>query len=170
MASRWTHRPEGSNWGNSSPGDQLGRLSLITPERVRAAAQEIQEGVTFCLSLLLCNFGRVDAELAHNRCAVLNRHDSHLLRWITDGGLAVLIADNFAVEASPALRHENCCAAAPLHKHCLFKLGVYLGEMWHLTPLAKWLRQRHRFRFSQPHHRAPAWRATASPVTPIATV
>jgi hypothetical protein len=349
MAARWTHRPDGSTWGDFGPDDQLGRLNLITPERVRAAAREIEEGLTFCLSLpldrpggnllrpsryppvlrptlrngrvrmnyrvsidnpnatdlicddaavlhtqysthwdafshvgfmfdadgdgvpepryyngfradvdiigpsdpadagvvgtfeakstscaralgiegmaatcvqgrgvmidvhesvgdrrvaigydvlmrvldqdhiavetgdmvclhtgyadlLLRNFGRVDAELAHNRCAALDGRDRRLLRWITDSGLAVLIADNFAVEAYPALEHVGCCAAAPLHEHCLFKLGVHLGELWHLTPLARWLRQagRHRFMLTAPPLRLPG--ATGSPATPIATV
>ena len=51
------------------------------------------------------------------------------------------IADNYAVEAHPAVSHPGCCAALPLHEHCLFKLGVHLGEMWHLSPLADWLRR-----------------------------
>ena len=349
MTPRWTQRPEGSTWGDWGGDDQLGRLNLLTPERVRAAAQEVQEGIVFCLSLpldrpggnvlspsrhppvlrptirngrprmnyrvaddnpnatdlicddaailhtqysthwdafshtgfmfdadgdgvpepryyngfqagidivgpsdpedagargtfeakstssasrlgieamaasgvqgrgvmidlhhaageqrtvigydalmrtleadgvsvepgdmvclhtgyadlLLRNYGRVDAELAHNRCAVLNGRDRRLLQWITDSGLAVLIADNFAVESFPAVDHIGCCAAAPQHEHCLFKLGVHLGELWHLTPLARWLRQAGRFRFmlTAPPLRLPG--ATGSPATPIATV
>ena len=349
MPPRWTHRPDGSTWGDFGPDDQLGRLNLITPERVRAAAREIREGLTFCLSLpldhpggnvlstsrfppvlrptlrqgrarmnyrvsdenpnatdmicddatvlhtqysthwdsfahvgfmfdadgdgipepryyngyragidilgpadapgagavgtfearstssanalgienmaakcvqgrgvmidlregvgeartvigydammraiardhveiepgdmvclhtghadlLLRNFGRVDAELAHNRCAVLDGRDQRLLRWISDSQMSVLIADNFAVEAFPALEHNGCCAAAPLHEHCLFKLGVHLGELWHLTPLAEWLRQagRTRFMLTAPPLRLPG--ATGSPATPVATV
>jgi len=349
MTPRWTRRPEGSTWGDFGPDDQLGRLNLITPERVRAAACEVQEGITFCLSLpldrpggnalspsrfppvlrptlrngrvrmnyrvsndnpdatdlicddaavlhtqysthwdalshvgfmfdadgdgapepryyngfragedivgpsdpadagasgvfeakstscakslgiegmaakcvqgrgvmidlrrgagerrtvvgydalmrvleadgvevetgdmvclhtgyadlLLRNYGKVDAELAHNRCAVLNGRDQRLLRWITDAGLSVLVADNFAVESFPAIEHIGCCAAAPLHEHCLFKLGVHLGELWHLTPLAEWLRQAGRYRFllTAPPLRLPG--ATGSPATPIATV
>ena len=35
----------------------------------------------------------------------------------------------------------------PLHAHCLFKLGIHLGELWHLTPLARWLREHKRSRF-----------------------
>jgi hypothetical protein len=120
--------------------------------------------------LLLRNYGRVDRELAHNRCAVLNGRDQRLLQWITDSELSVLIADNFAVESFPAVEHVGCCAAAPLHEHCLFKLGVHLGELWHLTPLARWLRDagRSRFMLTAPPLRLPG--ATGSPVTPIATV
>jgi hypothetical protein len=50
---RWSIRPEGSNWGDFGPDDQIGRLNLITPERRRAAAQEVREGIAFCLSLPL---------------------------------------------------------------------------------------------------------------------
>lgn len=52
-ARRWTERPEGSNWGDFGPDDQIGRLNLITPERRRAAAAEVREGIAFCLSLPL---------------------------------------------------------------------------------------------------------------------
>jgi hypothetical protein len=50
---RWTVRPEGSNWGEFGPDDQIGRLNLITPERRRMAAAEVREGIAFCLSLPL---------------------------------------------------------------------------------------------------------------------
>ena len=50
---RWRQRPPGSNWGDFGPDDQLGRLNLVTPECVRAAAREVREGLRFCLSLPL---------------------------------------------------------------------------------------------------------------------
>jgi kynurenine formamidase len=50
---RWKVRPEGSNWGDFGPDDQIGRLNLITPERRRAAVAEVREGIAFCLSLPL---------------------------------------------------------------------------------------------------------------------
>ena len=53
MASRWVRRPEGSTWGDFGPDDQLGRLNLLTPEKVREAVAEIHEGLSFCLSLPL---------------------------------------------------------------------------------------------------------------------
>ena len=91
-----------------------------------------------------------------NSCAVLDGRDEKLLQWITDSQLAAIAAD--------------CCAALPLHAHCLFKLGVHLGELWHLTPLAEWLRARNRYRFllTAPPLNLPG--AIASPVTPVATV
>ena len=85
-------------------------------------------------------------------------------------GLACLIADNYAVEAHPALPREGCCATLPLHEHCLFKLGINLGEIWYLTPLADWLRanRRNRFLLTAPPLRLPG--AVGSPATPVATV
>ena len=53
----------------------------------------------------------------------------------------MLVADNYAVEAHPAISQPDGCAAMPLHEHCLFKLGVNLGEIWYLTELADWLRE-----------------------------
>jgi len=50
---RWRVRPPGSNWGDFGPDDQRGRLNLVTPECVRAAAAEVREGRTFCLALPL---------------------------------------------------------------------------------------------------------------------
>jgi kynurenine formamidase len=101
---------------------------------------------------------------------VLDGRDAKLLQWVTDSGLTALIADNYAVEAHPATSHPGSCAALPLHEHCLFKLGVNLGEIWYLTELADWLRQNGRCRFllTAPPLRLPG--AVGSPATPVATV
>jgi kynurenine formamidase len=111
-----------------------------------------------------------DPYLLHHSCTALNGRDTKLLDWITDSGLCALIADNYAVEAVPAPNAPGCCAALPIHEHCLFKLGVNLGELWHLTPLASWLRARKRYRFllTAPPLRLPG--AVGSPATPVATV
>jgi hypothetical protein len=82
-----------------------------------------------------------------------------------------LISDNFAVESMPARPcMDDVCATLPLHEHCLFKLGCYLGEMFYLTELADWLRANHRsrFLFTGPPLRLPG--AVGSPATPVATV
>src|SRR3954468_22660789 len=50
---RWARRPPGANWGSFGEEDELGRLNLITPTVVRRAAEEIREGLSFCLSLPL---------------------------------------------------------------------------------------------------------------------
>lgn len=114
--------------------------------------------------------GKPDAKAAQRLCPVLDGRDSRLLQWVSDSGLAALIADNYAVEAHPPTSHRGCCSTLPLHEHCLFKLGVHLGELWHLTPLATWLRAhgRSRFLLTAPPLRLPG--AVGSPATPIATV
>lgn len=345
--SRWKNRPDGSNWGEFGPDDQLGRLNLLTPQRVLRAAAEIREGRAFCLSLPLdfpgtsnlgenrlpprlaptltkgrpfMNFpigidrpGHIDVfcddrvelslqystqwdALAHvgqlfdadgdgepeivyyngyrggehvlgprdylaggadnaagpfgalalgiermaetcvqgrgvlidfeahfgrehtlvgydllmevlqsdgvtveegdlvcirtgtarmiremdknpdndrlrHSCGKLDGRDPRLLDWITESGLAAIICDNIAVEASPSRPSEpHDCTVLPLHAHCLFRLGIHLGEMWDLGDLADWLRANKRYRFflTAPPLRLPG--AVGSPVTPVATV
>ncbi len=58
----------------------------------------------------------------------------------------------------------------PLHEHCLFKVGVLLGELWHLSKLNVWLRENRRSRFflTAPPLRVPG--AVGSPATPVSTV
>jgi hypothetical protein len=136
---------------------------------------EIEAGDMVCIhtgfaqALSLMN-GQPDPALLEHTGAVLNGRDNKLLQWITDSGLAVLIADNYAVEAHPAMRSMGCCSTLPLHEHCLFKLGIHLGELWQLSPLAHWLRQhgRSRFLLTAPPLRLPG--AVGSPATPVATV
>lgn len=53
MNKRWIKRPENSTWGDWGADDQLGRLNLVTPEKVKQAITEVKEGRTFCLSLPL---------------------------------------------------------------------------------------------------------------------
>lgn len=52
-AKRWVRRPEGSNWGDFGDDDEIGRLNLITPQKVLEGAAEVREGLSFCLSLPL---------------------------------------------------------------------------------------------------------------------
>ncbi|TDT99501.1 putative cyclase [Azorhizobium sp. AG788] len=339
---RWVRRPEGSTWGDFGPDDELGRLNLITPDKVRAAVAEVSEGRTFCLSLpldrpggnvlnvrrvppvlkptgpednprfnamlcaddacfvdvvcddkveiclqystqwdsfahvgalfdvsgegrpepvyyngfragidivgpreaaerdiapgahrlgiqnaaahgvqgrgvlvdllspfgtdrhlvgyddlmrameaqgvsveeadILCLYtgftevimgmgGQPDGAVLARSCAALDGRDARLLQWIADSRISALVADNYAVEQLPAKRlASNTQASMPLHHHCLFKLGVPLGELWWLADLAAHLRAagRSRFLLTAPPLRLPG--AVGSPVTPIATV
>ena len=50
---RWKRRPAGSTWGDWGRDDQLGRLNLLTPDKVLKGIAEVREGKTFCLSLPL---------------------------------------------------------------------------------------------------------------------
>ena len=53
MTKRWTHRPQGSTWGDWGDDDELGRINLLTPAKVLEGVREVQAGVSFCLSLPL---------------------------------------------------------------------------------------------------------------------
>ncbi|MCZ2900577.1 cyclase family protein, partial [Burkholderia thailandensis] len=53
---------------------------------------------------------------------------------------------------------------------CLFKLGIHLGELWRLTPLAQWLRREGRSRFLLTAPPLHIRGLVGSPVNPVATV
>ena len=146
-------------------------MRIVEKDRV-----EVEPGDFVCLrtgfARRLLDMGKQpDAGHLHATAAALDGRDQRLLDWITESGLVALIADNYAVEAHPA---PPCpaprCGALPLHAHCLFRLGVYLGELWYLTELADWLRanKRSRFLLTAPPLRLPG--AVGSPATPVATV
>lgn len=144
---------------------------------LEADGVEVERGDMVCVStgfdaLLLAAGGRPDPSVVMRSCPSLNGRDERLLAWITDSELAVLASDNRAVEFewNDPPTPERPGPMLELHEHCLFKLGVHLGEMWLLKDLAAWLRERRRTRFlltAQPL-RMPG--AVGSPVTPIATV
>lgn len=145
-------------------------MRILEADRV-----EVETGDMVCLhtgfsQMLVEMKGNPDAALLAQSCAALDGRDEKLLQWITDSGLAALIADNYAVESHPAGARPGRCAALPLHAHCLFKLGVHLGEIWYLNDLALWLRAHGRYRFllTAPPLRLPG--AVGSPATPVATV
>ena len=101
----------------------------------------------------------------------LDAHDPSLLEWITESQISALIADNYAVEGllgkdQDPSRHSFL----PIHHHCLFRLGIPLGELWYLHDLTAWLREHNRSRFllTAPPLRLPG--IVGSPTTPIATV
>src|SRR4029453_16750177 len=91
-------------------------------------------------------------------CSVLDGRDKKLLQWITDSQIAALIADNYGVEAVPARPGPGDAQhpSLPLHNHCLFKLGLNLGEIWWLKDLALWLGER----------KPPRFLLTAPPLPP----
>jgi kynurenine formamidase len=112
-----------------------------------------------------------DPRKIHTMCTYLDARDESLLQWISDSQISALVADNYAVEGLTGRdRDESRHSFLPIHHHCLFRLGVPLGEMWYLHELATWLRQHDRSRFllTAPPLRLPG--TVGSPVTPVATV
>lgn len=145
---------------------------------MKADGVRVEKGDIVCiytgLGQLIRDAGGKPGPSIKSACAVLDGYDKRLLEWIADNGLAAIACDNLAVERSstlgvdPRLPHRG--PALPLHEHCLFKLGIHLGELWYLTELAAWLREnrRRRFLLTAPPLRLPG--AAGSPVTPVATV
>jgi hypothetical protein len=138
----------------------------------------VEKGDMVCLytgfaDVLLEMKKKPDPKLVNETCTGLAGRDGKLLQWITDSGLACLIADNYAVEliqgglTDPLPRKQPWL---PLHEHCLFKNGIHLGEMFYLTGLARWLREhkRNRFLLTAPPLRLPG--AVGSPPAAVATV
>lgn len=137
----------------------------------------VEPGDMVCLhtgfaDVLLGMQGQPDPRILDDSCAVLDARDKKLLDWIADSGVAVIACDNYAVEnhAHAPGRKPFACTDAPLHELCLFKLGIHLGELWHLTPLADWLRAKSRSRFLLTAPPLVLRGAMGSPATPVATV
>jgi hypothetical protein len=139
---------------------------------------EVEKGDMECLytgfaDVLLEMHKKPDPKLVNETCTGLQGRDARLLQWISDSGLACLLADNYAVELiatgimDPLPKTQPWL---PLHEHCLFKNGIHLGEMFYFTELARWLREHKRSRFllTAPPLRLPG--AVGSPATPVATV
>ena len=108
----------------------------------------------------------------------LDGDDVKLKEWIRDSGIAAIAADNLAVEDTPSRVRKNRPGASgevkkaflPLHEHCLFKLGMPLGELWYLDELAEKMNETGRSYclLSAPPLCLPG--ASGSPLTPIATL
>jgi len=144
-------------------------MQLIKEQNV-----QIDKGDILCLwtgldQLIIKGKGNPDSSLK-NACAVLDGSDKKLQQWIINSEIAAIASDNLAVEAVGKHIPEGSDTNLPIHDLCLFRLGLHLGELWHLAELAKWLKDNKRSRFLLT---APPLRLTGavgSPLTPIATV
>lgn len=142
---------------------------------LEAQGQDIRTGDFLCFytgygdALLGMNRQPDHHKLARTGCA-LDGHDQRLLKWIDESGAVSLISDNQAVEFVDQTVDYKTHNTLPLHVHCIFKLGIYLGELFWLGDLARHLRETGRtaFLFTGPPLRLPG--ACGSPVAPVATV
>ena len=119
-------------------------VGFDTLERILDADRvAVEQGDIVCLhtgfsDLLLSMDKAPDAEVLRVRTIALDGRDPALLDWISTSGMVAVAADNFAIETYPA-RPPSCLPAAelPLHEHCIVKLGMHMGELWNLGPLAR---------------------------------
>ncbi|WP_218822009.1 cyclase family protein [Haematobacter genomosp. 1] len=124
---------------------------------IMADGIEVAPGDMLCLhtglaDMILDMRQNPDPAVIHSSCAVLDGGDRTLQDWIRDSGISVIASDNYAVESFPADLPNPCCSILRLNNLCLFRLGIHLGELWHMTPLAEWLaaRGRHHFLLTAP--------------------
>jgi kynurenine formamidase len=147
-------------------------MRILDDDKVEIEQGDIVAFHTGWSDLLIEYAGDPDPQVMFNSGAALNGRDPKVLQWITDSGLAVVVSDNRAVEYEwgGVTEATEPGPLLPLHDHCLFRLGVHLGEMFNIGPLARWLREngRSRFLFTGPPLRMPG--AVGSPATPVATV
>jgi kynurenine formamidase len=146
-------------------------MRILERDRVAVEHGDLVCFYTGFADVLLEHGKQPDPAILHHTCAGLDGRDDRLLAWITDSGLAALIADNYAVEIIPGGAYRPTPhALMPLHEHCLFKNGIHLGELWYLTELAGYLRAhgRNRFLLTAPPLRLPG--AVGSPAAAVATV
>src|SRR2546430_1227223 len=139
-------------------------------------AVEIEKGDMLCLytgfaDVILELKKNPDPKLLHGTCSGLDGRDERLLQWISDSGLACLIADNYAVEIIPtSLTRPKPHASMPLHEHSFLKTGIQPGGLWYPPALAPGQRKHAPNRFLPPAPPLLLPGAVGSPATPIATV
>lgn len=163
-------------------GDERRAVGYETLMQVLAAQKvRVEPGDMLCLytgyaDALIEMGATCDGAWLSDHFAGLDGNDPRLLQWITDSGISVIAADNLAVEIEPEGHrsgHAHCTAGTsfvPLHHHCLFKLGIHLGELFYFRDLAAHLDRtgRSRFLLTAPPLRLPG--AVGSPPMPVATI
>ncbi|MCG9629108.1 cyclase family protein [Vibrio mediterranei] len=153
-------------------------------EALESQNVSVQQGDILCIytgfaDMVMSMNKNPDSQLLRGSFCDLNGYDKRLLQWITDSGISAICSDNQAVECHPdtyssfnLVPHVESDNRVffPLHQHCLFKLGIHLGELWYFKDLAEWLdvNNRSSFLLTAPPLNLPG--AVGSPVTPIATV
>lgn len=156
----------------ASRGGKVGYAALRAAMDAQGAV--VEEGDFLCIytgfsDLLVRDGADVDqAEL--DQCVGLDGGDVELLNWIDESGLVAVCADNPMVEKIDGLTIGSGDTLFPLHKHCLLKLGIHLGEFWWFGEIAPWLAANGRAHFllTAPPLNLPG--AVGSPATPVATV
>jgi kynurenine formamidase len=144
---------EGCRSGQKDPidhaaGEPLG-LDLIEAA-IEAQSVSLRQGDILMLHTGWCEwFLALMPEEKHrmrdNRRATGVAQSEDFVAWAWDRRLSLLAADNFAFERLPALPSSPYSATAPndhgmMHQQLLAKLGMPLGELWRLGPLARHMR------------------------------
>jgi kynurenine formamidase len=126
-------------------GEPLG-LDLITTA-IEAQRVSLRQGDILMLHTGWCEwFLALNAakkqDTRDNRRATGVAQSKEFIAWAWDKRLAVIAADTFAVECLPVVPGSPFADSAPndhgmMHQQLLAKLGMPLGELWRLGPLAR---------------------------------
>jgi kynurenine formamidase len=93
--------------------------------------------------------------------------DVDALDWIHEVGFAAVAADNWAVEAiSPG--SNPAAIPLPMHAVAIVYMGLYLGEVFDLSHLARRCRELGRYEFLLVASPLPFTHAVGAPVNPVA--
>ncbi|MDP9935577.1 kynurenine formamidase [Paenarthrobacter nicotinovorans] len=129
-------------------GEPLG-LELIQAA-VEAQSLTLEPGDILMLHTGWCewflglpDFGKQEVRASRKATGIAQSEE--FVAWAWDNRLSVLAADNFAFECLPAVPDSPYLETAPndngmMHQQLLAKLGMPLGELWKLGPLARHMR------------------------------
>ena len=139
--------------GQGSPIDHAGGEPLsfdLIQSAVRAQSLTIRPGDMLMLHTGWCEwFLALTSEdkqrTRDNRRATGVAQSEEFVAWAWDHRLALLAADNFALECLPAVSGSPFRHSAPndhgmMHQQLLAKLGMPLGELWRLGPLSRYMK------------------------------
>lgn len=87
------------------------------------------------------------------------------VEWLHQKSVSAIAMDNPAVEVMPP---EDPTALLPVHPRLLRDLGITLGEIWHLDPIADDCAQDGRYEFFVAAQPLNIQNAVGSPINPIA--
>ena len=124
VAKRWKQRPDGSTWGDWGDDDELGRINLLTPEKVLQGVREVQAGISFCLSLPLdfpggtaLNQRRYPPKLAPtedldgNPATFYNVHQRDIPKWGSPRHVDVWADDNVTLSLQYSTQWDSLAHA-----------------------------------------------------------
>ncbi|MDV8148982.1 cyclase family protein [Arthrobacter sp. B10-11] len=144
---------DGYRTGQGSPIDHEGGepLSLdLIQSALTAQSVSIRPGDILMLHTGWCEWflgltARDKEQTRDGRRATGIAQSEEFVAWAWDNRLALLAADNFALECLPVVPGSPFLNSAPndrgmMHQQLLAKLGLPLGELWRLGPLCRHMR------------------------------
>ncbi|RVT94168.1 cyclase family protein [Sphingomonas crocodyli] len=119
--------------------DRLEGGTLVTVDDLRAACDK--QGVSIQAGdIVMVRTGHIDHfTIDRNMMSFYMNNPgvtTEVAEWLYDHSAAAIAADNLAVETTPMESFGGSEMPLPFHMLCLREMGLPLGEMWNLSPLA----------------------------------